>query len=502
MVVTAEVEAQTERDVTLHFSVRDTGIGIPEDKQHLIFEAFTQADGSTTRKFGGTGLGLSISLQLVRMMNGRIWVESLPGQGSTFHFTVTVALADGAATTAETSSPVDVRGLPVLIVDDNFTNRRIMEEILTSWQMQPVAVGSGLEALTQLRQAARDGHPFALVLLDYMMPDMDGFTVAGEIQNDSVLKRTPLIMLSSACGTGVATHSRKMGMAGYLTKPVRRSDLLNLIMTAIGGRFEIKADRPADEPLPAVARPLRLLLAEDNPVNQRLAVRILEKRGHHVTVANNGKEALCALERESFDVVLMDVQMPRVDGFEATGIIRELEAKTGKHQWIIAMTAHAMTGDRERCLAAGMDAYISKPLDARKLIELIEEKTPAEPAVASDRGEDGFDLAAALEQMDGDRELFGEVVELFQREVPDLVQRIRTAVTQGDGAELEQAAHKLKSSVGIFGRSAAFAACQELEDMGEGKQLTGAAARLADLEQMLTRLNALLAEQTRVTANT
>ena len=231
-----------------------------------------------------------------------------------------------------------------------------------------------------------------------------------------------------------------------------------------------------------------------------LALR-LQQRGHQVTVANNGKEALCALERESFDVVLMDVQMPRVDGFEATAIIREWETKTGKHQRIIAMTAHAMTGDRERCLAAGMDAYISKPLDARKLIELVEETQPGAPVMAGKPEEDGFNMAQALEQMDGDRELFGEVVELFRREMPDMVQRIRDAIGKGDAMELEQAAHKLKSSVGIFGKSVAVGACQALEKMGQKQELTGAAEQLAELEQMMARLNAMLAEHVGATTN-
>jgi CheY-like chemotaxis protein len=247
----------------------------------------------------------------------------------------------------------------------------------------------------------------------------------------------------------------------------------------------------------SAVRPLKLLLAEDNAVNQRLAVRILEKRGHHITVVGTGKDALCALERENFDAVLMDVQMPRIDGFEATSIIREWEKKTGKHQYIIAMTAHAMTGDRERCLAAGMDEYISKPLDAQRLIELLERTVPltSAPTVATQGvTDDGFDFAEALEQMDNDRDLFREVVELFNREVPDLLQRIRTAVEQGEASELEQAAHKMKSSVGIFGKNAAFELLKDLECRGEENRLTGAAEQVADLEQRIARLTARLEE--------
>jgi two-component system, sensor histidine kinase and response regulator len=468
------------------------------EKQQLIFEAFTQADGSTTRKFGGTGLGLSISLQLVRMMGGRLWVESTPGKGSTFHFTAKLGLVQNATEPAEAPAPLDVLGLPVLVVDDNFTNRRILSEILTSWQMKPTCVGSGLEALTQLRQAAKDGQPFPVVLLDYMMPDMDGFTVTAEVQSDPDLKRTALLMLSSACGSGVAAHSREMGMAGYLTKPVRRSELLNLIMTAVGSRLQLAApvEETGEKPVAPKGRSLRLLLAEDNTVNQRLAVRILEKRGHHVTVVGTGKDALCALERESFDVVLMDVQMPRVDGFEATGIIREWERKSGKHQTIIAMTAHAMTGDRERCLAAGMDEYISKPLDAQKLIELIDRFAPAAPSVPPSEAGDApqFDFTGALEQMDGDRELFSEVAELFNHEAPDLLERIKDAVQRADAAELEQAAHKMKSSVGIFGKNVAFEILKDLERRGEEKQLTGADAQVAKLETHVKQLMAMLEE--------
>lgn len=494
VVVTVQVQERSDTEVQLHFAVRDTGIGIPKDKQKLIFEAFTQADGSTTRKYGGTGLGLSISQQLVRMMGGHIWVESEPGQGSTFHFTTRFPI--GTESSPSTVDSIQLEDMPVLVVDDNATNRRIMEELLRSWRMNPTVAGSGLEGLTALRQAHQDGHPFPLLLLDYMMPDMDGFTVANEILNDPQLSATPIVLLSSACSGGVAAQCQKLGVAGFLTKPVRRSDLLNAILTVVSRRWQIETPKSAASgEAVRTATPRRILLAEDNPVNQRLAARILEKSGHHVTVVDNGKDALCRLERETFDVVLMDVQMPRVDGFEATKIIREWEKTTGRHQYIIAMTAHAMAGDRERCLAAGMDQYISKPIDANRLLELVEQAPTSTARGTSDtEGEvcEAFALDEVLEQMESDLTLFGEVTELFRQESPELLRRLRDALAKHDASEVERAAHKLKGSLGVFGRSRAHQIARDLEERAAKGELQGAEQHLGELEAALARLESAL----------
>ena len=495
VVVTAEVESRTATECVIHFSVRDTGIGIPADKQSLIFEAFTQADGSTTRKFGGTGLGLSISLQLVKMMGGRIWVESQPGKGSTFHFTAQLGMLEEAV--AVTDEPLKLHELPVLVVDDNFTNRRLLEEVLLSWGMKPTLAADGLEALALMKQQAQAGTPYPVVLLDFMMPGMDGFTVGREIKADRNLASSAVLILSSACESGATAKCRALGLDGYLNKPIRRSELLNAIMNAIGSRLQ---DSPAtgasaDTLSPTPARLLRFLLAEDNPVNQRLAVRILEKRGHTVVVAGNGKEAMVALDRERFDAVLMDVQMPKVDGFEATTMIRELEKTSGRHIPIVAMTAHAMAGDRERCLASGMDAYISKPLDAAKLLQLIESVVPAPAATdAVDAPEMVFDFSLALSQMDNDRELFAEVAGLFLRDAGEMTSRIEEAIQNHDATALMRSAHKFKSSVGIFGAEEAQHLLEQLENMGDRNQLNGAAAAFERLSLILARLTNALAE--------
>ena len=380
-------ETCTGGRIRVRFDIRDTGIGIPEDKQKLIFEAFSQADGSTTRKFGGTGLGLTISTRLAKMMGGDLWVDSQPGQGSCFHFTAGFEVA-GELEQSDTDHG-SLAGMPVLVVDDNSTNRRILTELMWRWEMRPSSAASGMEALGMLRQASERGDPFSLVLTDCHMPGMDGFDLAMRIRNSPHLTEAVVLMLTSGEQSGDIKRCHELGIRVHLTKPVRRAELRAAILRSVTRRQPAVPAPPtlvriAPAPLPPVhtaAAPLlprtkmNILLAEDNVVNQRVAIRILEKAGFHVRLAINGVEALQAIREAEFDVILMDVQMPEMGGFEATARIRD-EHLGGAHIPIVAMTAHAMTGDRERCLAAGMDDYISKPLRASALIELVEKYAP------------------------------------------------------------------------------------------------------------------------------
>jgi len=364
--------------LNVHFMVRDTGIGIPLDKQKMIFEAFSQADGSTTRKFGGTGLGLTISARLVEAMQGEIWVESAPGKGSTFHFTALLGVSSDFRQIANLADAVPLSGIRVVVVDDNLTNRRILTDMLGRWGMQPAPAASGAEALAQMRRGVQRGRPFSLVLTDVHMPEMDGFELVKRIHDSPELVQPVILMLTSGDRSDDLSRCRKLGVSSYLTKPVRRAELRSAILSAIARDTSLVAVRPALNGAAADRTPtgthsssLHILLTEDNAVNQRVALRILQKAGHSVAIAENGKVALRMLAEQPFELILMDLQMPEMGGFEATALIREKEKRTGRHIPIIAMTAHAMAGDRERCLAAGMDNYLSKPVAASMLLELV-----------------------------------------------------------------------------------------------------------------------------------
>jgi two-component system, sensor histidine kinase and response regulator len=377
VVLCVKTEAVTPQEVVMHVSVRDTGVGIPLDRQKSVFEAFTQVDGSVTRVYGGTGLGLTISSQLVRLMGGQLSVESEPGMGSNFHFTANFVLVQQPAEGAPLRDVVDLRDLQVLVVDDNATNRRILEEMLLGWQMVPTLVESAYEALVTLRAAQQAGKPYNLLLTDVQMPVMDGFTLAEAIKRDAAIAAVTVVMLTSAGRPGDAARCQELGVAAYISKPIRRSELRSAILMAMTGHFAEQV-RPAlimRHSLRETLRTGRLLLVEDNKVNQTVARRLLERRGHTVVVASNGREALAILEEVTiagFEVVLMDVQMPEMGGFECTAIIRAREQVTRFHLPIIAMTAHAMKGDEERCLAAGMDDYLSKPIQPDDLFEVVE----------------------------------------------------------------------------------------------------------------------------------
>jgi PAS domain S-box-containing protein len=365
------IDSATEQEHCLHFSVSDTGIGIPLAKREQIFEAFAQADGSTTRTHGGTGLGLAIASQLVQAMGGRIWVQSTVGEGTTFHFTVRLPVRYTPAPDVRHADPRRLEGLRVLVADDNAVNRRILSEMLARWGMRVTVVASGASALTAMLRAAHAGTPFPLVLLDGVMPDSDGFTVAEEILQYPELSGATVMMLSSAMPAETAARCKELRVAGYFTKPVSQPELLDAILTAISGTPELEPAVDAAPILPA-ASVRRILLAEDNVVNRAVATAMLEKCGHSLVHAANGREAVEAAARETFDLIFMDVQMPEMDGYEATRRIRAAEQATGRHTPIAAMTAHAMAGDRERCLTAGMDDYLSKPLDKAELFALLD----------------------------------------------------------------------------------------------------------------------------------
>jgi two-component system sensor histidine kinase/response regulator len=436
-------ETWAEGNIGLHFRVIDTGIGIPADSREAVFAPFTQADGSTTRRYGGTGLGLAISSQLIDLMCGRIWVESEVGRGSTFHFIAYLAESKATRSAERPSEEECLKGLSVLVVDDNPVNRRFLGDILTYWRMKPITADGAQAALAHLGRAREVGTPFALVLIDAKMPDMDGFGLVERLKADPDLVEKMVLMQTSPIrqgntrrGPGGEIKLRGGATVACLDKPINQLDLKSAILKVL--------DRQPSPSGPLTPRPLRILMAEDNPFNQRVVLLMLTKMGHSVTIVVNGREAIAALESQPFDLVLMDLQMPEMDGFQATLAIRSAEAGTARHVPIIALTAHAMKEDRDRCLEAGMDDYVSKPIARPKLRQAIEgcvsrirEAAGAEPPdVAPARP---IDVAAALARLDGDRVFLGEMAARFRDEAPPLLAEAQAGIELADAERTSEA---------------------------------------------------------------
>ncbi len=504
IILNTELESSTGDEVRLHISVSDTGIGIPLEKQQIIFESFAQVDGSTTRRFGGTGLGLTISRQLAELMGGRMWVESEAGKGSTFHFTCNFQPGTAPESDQERIAGQSLPGLSVLVVDNNPVNRAIFVEMLTNWRMNPTPAESGAEALELLQAAQKAGHPFPIVLLDALMPGVDGFQVLQRIQSNPGLAGAVIMLLSGNRHLADTERCRELGVKQCLTKPVGQSELLDAILLAMGlGAAEERLIQSSVRvPKSPRARQLNILLSEDNPVNQKLAIRLLEKAGHRVTLASTGREALAAWENAGipgFDVVLMDIQMPEMDGMEATAAIRQRETNSGKHIPILAMTAHAMRGDKERCLASGMDGYISKPIQPVNLFAEIErclattQGSNIMPEISEDPGEP-IDRVSLLERVEGDQELLAEMIRLFQEDAPHLLSTMREALQRGDMAVLEMSAHSLKGGVSNLSAKSTAAAAMQLEKDARNKDAQSAKGSLAQVEQAMGRLLPALAE--------
>jgi len=461
VVVEIEQDPQSsEAMVVLHFCVRDTGIGIAKEKQGMVFGAFTQADSSTTRKYGGTGLGLAITRRLVDLMGGKLWLESEPGVGSAFHFTIPFEKAS-AQPAAGYPDPKILSHASILVVDDNETNRIILVEMLGRWGMQVATAKDAREALEILASSGNRAPHFSAVISDLQMPNMDGFEFVENMRKNDRFGQIPVLILSSSAHQGEHERCRKLGISAYLAKPIQPSELLDAILSALSlnanesSEAQDKTQNETQEALPQSDRRqgMKVLLAEDNAVNRTLATRLLQKHGHTVVVVENGRQALEALERETVDLVLMDVQMPEMDGLEATAAIREKEKKTGDHLPIIALTAHAMKGDREKCLAAGTDDYLTKPIRTGDLFAAIERlrntktnTTPEAPAITNAPRADAFDIDEALRHVEGDRDLLDEIVRIFAEQCPKIMYEIQNAVLAADLRVLERAAHSLKGS--------------------------------------------------------
>ncbi len=488
--VIAKLHTSQQGKITAHIAVRDTGIGIAPDKQQIIFDAFSQEDTSTTRRYGGTGLGLSISRRLVELMGGQMWLDSLPGKGSTFHFSLQLSI--DTKPPEATHGHIDLHGKRILVVDDNETNRRILCGALANWEVITHAADSGETALKLMRTP---GAVFDCILLDAHMPDMDGFQLAARLSGE-FQQLPPMLMLSSGAMRGDAQRCSEVGIAGFFSKPISSEELL----AAICRVFAVKSQAPnaldskqlvTRHALRELQKSLNVLLVEDHPMNQKLALSLLEKWGHQCTLANNGQEALDILLDQSFDVILMDMQMPVMGGIEATRLIRQRELAEGKERVpIIAITANAMQADRDACLEAGMDDYLSKPIKAQDLlaklmtlgVQQTDPRTPIEQV--------NFDYSKALDK--ADREMVEIIAKIFLETWPKDIQRLRDSIAKDDATSFERTAHSLKGTLGIFLADPAIRVASDLESMAIQAVLEELSPRVDSLERELLILSPLL----------
>ena len=507
VVLHVATQSRNADSAVLRFSVADTGIGIESSQQAKVFEAFQQADSSTTRKYGGTGLGLAISARIVTMMGGRITLSSEPGKGSVFEFAILFRRQVVGDRAGEIAQSPDLDGLTALVVDDNATNRRILDGMLRGWGIVPTLAESAEDALEKLSNGERTR--FSLILTDSRMPGLSGFELVERIRRDARKDYPTILMLSSARRRQDATRSRELGIAAYLTKPIRRTALLAAIRSAVRSTFEEARDTEPVAMSRRRTRSLRILVAEDNAVNQKLAAGILEKAGHKFTVAENGEQAVAAARTGGYDVILMDVQMPIMGGIEATQIIREDEQRSGSHVPIIAVTARAMKGDREACLAAGMDAYLPKPIQSAKLLSLIAELAGGAP-IDDDVSDEIRGISEAQPELDrdldekqlmstvaGDGRLAGELAEIFLKEFAPRMKAIERAIANEDAEQLRLTAHALRGSAGSISAITVSERAGVLESMGRDAKLSAARAEFRQLKSDADRLKKRLKKLTR-----
>jgi two-component system, sensor histidine kinase and response regulator len=503
VVVRVEQKANENGQLMLNFSVSDTGIGIAQDKLASIFDAFVQADMSTTREFGGTGLGLAICHKLVSLMGGRIEVDSEPGEGSTFQFTAGFAVSDTESRPA--TIPEELKGTRVLVVDDNATNRKILEQILLAKEMVPVTAPSALDGLTLLQDAVRDGRPFRLLISDVHMPKVDGFGFVEMIRADASLSDLNIVLLTSTGQQGDQQRCEDLHIDAQLTKPVKQSEIYNIVLRVLGFETLDAGWVSIDAQLPGELPPLRILLVEDSPANQKVALAMLSRSGHTVVVANHGKEALAILETQDFDVILMDVQMPVMDGMETTAAIRASETGIHDHQPIVAMTAHAMTGDRKRCLDAGMDEYVSKPVHLKPLLQAIAAAIGFERTESSNSrfvtsagilqlspSPKVVDWTGPLSQLSGDHAVLKDITESYLNETTNNLSLLPAAIAAGDARESRRLAHTVKGAMRFFRAQAAQLHSQELEDLAATGDLTSAPQLFETLKIEIQRVLTVL----------